>query len=146
LAVTDWGGTGMRALEPHLDLRVLGFTFGLSLLTGLIFGIAPAWRSTRLDLTPTLKDGGRGSSTVSRSRLSQGLVVLQVALSLLLLVGAGLFVRTLRNLQNVEPGFDTRNLLLFGIQPNLIGYKDDKLTTLYTQISQRLEAVAGVQA
>ena len=146
LAVNDWGGRGMRSLDTRLDLRVLGFTLALSLLTGIVFGIAPAWRSTRVDLTPTLKDGGRGSSSVHRSLLSRGLVVLQVALSLLLLIGAGLFVRTLRNLQKVEPGFDTQNLLLFGVQPSLIGYKDEKLTQLYSQLSERIEAISGVQA
>jgi predicted permease len=146
LAVSDWGGRGMRSLEPRLDWRVLGFTIALSFITGIVFGIAPAWRSTRVDLTPTLKDGGRGSSSVHRSLLSRGLVVLQVALSLLLLIGAGLFVRTLRNLQKVEPGFNTQNLLLFGVQPGLIGYKDEKLTQLYSQISERLGNVPGVQA
>lgn len=146
LAVTDWGGRGMSALEPRLDWRVLGFTIALSLITGIVFGLAPAWRSTRVDLNPTLKDGGRGSSAIHRSLLSRGLVVVQVALSLLLLVGAGLFVRTLVNLQRVEPGFNTKNLLLFQIQPGLIGYKDEKLTQLYAQLSERLEAVAGVQA
>jgi predicted permease len=146
LAVSDWGGRGMRALEPSLDWRVLSFTMGLSFLTGIVFGLAPAWRATRLDLNPTLKDGGRGSTSAHRSLLTRGLVVVQVALSLLLLVGAGLFVRTLLNLQNVEPGFNTRNLLLFGVQPSLIGYKDEKLTQLYDQLSQRLENVPGVQA
>ena len=146
LAVNDWGGRGMRSLDTRLDLRVLGFTIALSLLTGIVFGIAPAWRSTRVDLTPTLKDGGRGSSSVHRSLLSRGLVVLQVALSLLLLIGAGLFVRTLRNLQKVEPGFNTQNLLLFGVQPSLIGYKDEKLTQLYSQLSERIEAISGVKA
>ncbi|MBI1762101.1 MAG: ABC transporter permease [Acidobacteria bacterium] len=146
LAVNDWGGRGMRALEPQLDWRVLVFTLALSLLTGIIFGLAPAWRSTNVDLTPALKDSGRSSSTVARSLLSRGLVVAQVALSLLLLIGAGLFVRTLLNLQRVEPGFNTQNLLLFGLQPGLIGYKDEKLTQLYQQLTERLEAVPGVQA
>ena len=143
LAVGVWGGSGMRALEPQLDLRVLAFTFALSLLTGLIFGMAPAWRSTKLDLTPTLKDSGRGSSASNRSLLSRGLVVLQVALSLLLLIGAGLFVRTLVNLKRVDPGFNTKKLLLFSIQPILNGYKDEKLAQLYQQLSERLETVAS---
>jgi predicted permease len=99
-----------------------------------------------VDLTPVLKDSARSSSSVSRSLLSRGLVVLQVALSLLLLIGAGLFLRTLLNLQRVNTGFDTRNLLLFGIQPGLIGYKDEKLAQLYEQLSERLEALPGVQA
>jgi predicted permease len=146
LAVDDWGGRGMRALEPELDWRVLAFTLGLSLLTGLIFGIVPAYRATKVDLTPALKDTGRGSSAASRSLLSRALVVAQVALSLLLLVGAGLFLRTLLNLQRVEPGFNTRNLLLFGVQPGLIGYKDEKLAQLYQQMAERLEAVPGVRS
>ncbi|HJP93195.1 MAG TPA: ABC transporter permease [Pyrinomonadaceae bacterium] len=146
LAVNDWGGTGMRALEPQLDWRVLGFTLALSLLTGIIFGLAPAWRTTRVDLTPTLKESGRSSTAVHRSLLSRGLVVVQVALSLILLVGAGLFVRTLLNLQHVDLGFNTQNVLLFEIQPGLIGYKDEKLRQLYPQISERLQAVPGVQS
>ena len=146
LAVSDWGGRGMSALEPQLDWRVLGFTIALSLVTGIVFGLAPAWRTTRVDLTPSLKDSGRGSSAVHRSLLSRGLVVVQVALSLLLLVGAGLFVRTLLNLQRVDPGFNTQNLLLFEVQPSLIGYKDDKLRQLYQQIGERVEAVPGVHA
>jgi predicted permease len=142
LAVSDWGPS---TLETQLDWRVLGFTMALSLLTGIIFGLAPAWRSINVDLTPTLKDSGRSSSAASRSLLSRGLVVAQVALSLLLLVGAGLFVRTLLNLQRVDPGFNTRNLLLFNIQPGLIGYKDERLLQLFQQMSERLEAVPGVQ-
>jgi predicted permease len=145
LAVSDWAGRGMRALEPQLDWRVLGFTLALSLVTGIVFGLAPAWRSTRLDLTPSLKESGRTSSAVHRSWLSRGLVVVQVALSLLLLVGAGLFVRTLLNLQRVDPGFNTQNLLLFDIEPALIGYKDEPLRQLYQQISERVETVPGVQ-
>jgi predicted permease len=144
IAVSLWGGRGM-ALEPRLDWRVLGFTLALSLLTGIVFGLAPAWRTTRVDLTPSLKDIGRGSSAVHRSLLSRGLVVVQVALSLLLLVGAGLFVRTLLNLQRVDTGFNTQNLLLFDVEPGLIGYKDEKLRQIYGQISERPEAVPGVQ-
>jgi predicted permease len=141
LAVSDWGP---KALEPKLDWRVLGFTTALSLLTGIIFGLAPAWRATKVDLTPALKDRGRGSSAVSRSLLSRGLVVMQVALSLLLLVGAGLFVRTLLNLQRVDVGFNTQNLLLFNVSPVLIGYKDERLALLYERIAERLEALPGV--
>jgi hypothetical protein len=89
----------MTALEPSLDLRVFGFTLLLSVLTGLVFGTVPALRATRLDLTPTLKDAARGSSAMGRSLLSKSLVVVQVSLSVLLLIGAGLLVRTLRNLR-----------------------------------------------
>jgi predicted permease len=145
IAVSDWGGRGMNTLEPRLDWRVLAFTLAHSLLKGIIFGHAPAWRTTRVDITPTLKESGRGSSAVHRSLLSRGLVVVQVALSLLLLIGAGLFVRTLLNLQRVDPGFNTQNLLLFDVEPALVGYKDDKLRQIYAQIGERLESVPGVQ-
>jgi predicted permease len=145
LAVSDWGGRGLAALEPQLDWRVLAFTLALALATGLVFGLAPAWRATRVDLTPALKDSGRSSSAASRSLLSRGLVVLQVALSVLLLVGAGLFVRTLVNLHRVEVGFNTRNLLLFGVRPELIGYKDERRAQLYQRLAEQLETVPGVQ-
>ncbi|HET9713493.1 MAG TPA: ABC transporter permease [Pyrinomonadaceae bacterium] len=146
IGVSLWGGRGMASLEPRLDWRVLGFTFGLSLLTGIVFGLAPAWRTTRVDLTPSLKESGRTSSAAHRSLLGRGLVVVQVALSLILLVGAGLFVRTLLNLQRVDTGFNTKNLLLFEIQPGLTGYKDERLVQLYPRISERLETIPGVQA
>ena len=146
LLVTDWGGRGMSALNPRLDLRVLGFTLGLSFLTGIIFGILPAMRATNLDLTPTLKDTGRSSSAVGRSWLSKSLVVIQVSLSVLLLIGAGLLIRTVRNLQRVDTGFNASNLLLFDVDPSLIGYKEEKLATLYQQTFSRLEAVPGVQS
>jgi predicted permease len=146
LSVSDWGEPSMRALEPRLDWRALTFTMALSLLTGIIFGLVPAWRATKVDLAPSLKDSARSSSAASRSLLSRGLVVLQVALSLSLLVGAGLFVRTLLNLQSVEPGFNTRNLLLFSVEPALTGYRGEKLAQLYQRLSDSLEAVPGAQA
>jgi predicted permease len=136
----------MSALRPSLDLRVLGFTLGLSFLTGIIFGILPALRATNLDLTPALKDSGRNSSGVGRSWLSKSLVVVQVSLSVLLLIGAGLLIRTLRNLQHVDMGFNTNNLLLFRVEPSMLGYEDEKLADLYQRAFNRLEAVPGVQS
>ena len=146
LVVTEWAGREMSALEPKLDLRVLGFTLGLSFLTGLIFGILPALRATDLDLTPALKDAGRSSTAIGRSWLSRGLVVVQVSVSVLLLIGAGLLIRTLRNLQHVDIGFNAQNLLLFDVDPSLLGYKDDKLVNLYQHAFGRLEAVPGVES
>jgi predicted permease len=146
LLVSEWGGREMAALDPQLDLRVLAFTLALSLLTGLIFGILPSLRATRLDLTPTLKDTASSSSTIARSWLSKSLVVVQVSVSVLLLIGAGLLIRTLRNLQHVETGFNANNLLLFDVDPSLSGYKDDRLTRLYEQMFARLETVPGVQS
>src|SRR5882672_9427115 len=145
LAVADWSSRGMAILNPRLDLRVLGFTLGLSFLTGIIFGIVPALRATRLDLSKNPKDTGRGSSGYTRSWLSKSLVVAQVSISVLLLIGAGLLIRTLRNLQQVDPGFNTSNLLLFSVEPRLIGYKEERLANLYQQLSDHLEAVPGVQ-
>ena len=146
LVVADWGGRELSALDPQLDLRVLAFTLGLSFLTGLVFGILPALRSTDLDLTPALKDTGRSSSALGRSWLSKSLVVVQVSMSVLLLIGAGLLIRTLRNLQHVEIGFNANNLLLFDVEPGLLGYKDEKLAALYDQASNRIAAVPGVQS
>ena len=146
LIVTDWAGREMGGLNPTLDLRVLAFTLGLSVLTGLVFGIVPSLRATRFDLTPTLKDAARGSSVVGRSLLTRSLVVVQVSLSLLLLIGAGLVVRTLRNLQHVDTGFNATNLLLFDIDPSLVGYDENQRATLYERMFARLEAVPGVQA
>ena len=146
LVVSDWGGREMAALDPRLDLRVLFFTLGLSLLTGLIFGILPSLRATRLDLTPSLKDTANNSSAITRSWLSKSLVVVQVSVSVLLLISAGLLIRTLRNLQRVETGFNANNLLLFDVDPSMSGYKDERLTKLYEQMFARLEAVPGVQA
>lgn len=146
LAVGDWGGQQMSALDTRLDLRVLGFTMALTWLTGFLFGLTPAWRATRVDLAPALKDGARNSNASSRSWLTKALVVAQVAISMLLLVGAGLFLRTLINLNSVEPGFNTRNLLLFSVEPELIGYKKERLVNLYQRMSERIEGVPGVRS
>ena len=144
IAVGDWGVRGTAGLNPRLDLRVLGFTLGLSLLTGFVFGIVPALRATRLNLTQTLKNGARSSTVWTRSWLTRSLVVIQVSVSMLLLIGAALLVRTLVNLQHVDPGFNARNLLLFTVEPGLIGFKDERLASLYRQVSERVEAVPGV--
>ncbi|HSE96711.1 MAG TPA: ABC transporter permease, partial [Blastocatellia bacterium] len=137
LAVRYWGGEGMRGLNPALDLRVFGFALGLSLLTGILFGLAPAFRATRIDLTPSLKESGRGSSAASRSVLIKSLIVAQVAMSIVLLIGAGLILRTLRNLQNVDAGFNRKNMLLFTVAPALLGYKGDRAVNLYSQMCER---------
>src|SRR5262249_14203036 len=94
----------MSSFQTGLNGRVRAFTFAVSGLTGLLCGLAPAWRATRVDLTLALKDTGRNSAGHSRSLVGKSLIVAQVALSLLLLIGAGLFLRTLNNLQHVAPG------------------------------------------
>jgi predicted permease len=131
-------------IDLSLNWRVLGVTMVISLLTGILFGLAPAWRATSLDLTTAIKQGRRGAGEVSR--LSKGLVVLQVALSLLVLIGAGLFIRTLYNLQRVNLGFNRENLLLFALNPGQGGYKDERLTQFYQQLSVRLDNLPGVRA
>lgn len=134
-------------LEASVDARTLLFTLGIALLTVLIFGLAPALRSTRVDLTPALKDGAAGASGIGRQlRLNRFLVASQVALSTLLLAGAGLFVRTLVNLTTMDPGFKPQQLLIFTLDGSRSGYKNDKLTGLYERIRTRLEAIPGVQA
>lgn len=134
------------------DWRVLGFTIAVTFLTGILFGLAPALRSTRVDLTPALKETASsppGGAHAGRAigkwfRLGDALVVAQVALSILVLVGAGLLVRTLRNLHEVNPGFDTQNILLFGLNPRLIGYKPDQSAQLFRDLRERFAALPGV--
>src|SRR3989442_11347943 len=145
LALSD-KNTGILPNDVDLNLnwRVLVFTLAVSLLTGLLFGLAPAWRATRLDLATSLKQGRRTTGAVSR--LGKGLIVAQVALSLLLLVGAGLFIRTLYNLQRVNLGFNQENLLLFRLQPEQGGYKGERLMQFYRQLFARLDKLPGVSS
>ena len=129
------------------DARVLAFTLLLSLGTALLFGIAPALRATRVDLSPSLKEGRGMAAVASRSPLAKVLIVTQVALSLVLLIGAGLFLRSLANLASVDEGFNNENVLLFAIDPVDVGYKEDaRLANLYQQIEQRVSALPGVRA
>ena len=137
--------------SPGIDGRVLLFTFAAAVLTGIIFGLAPAFRVTSIDLTPALKEGTRSSAAEGRARgrwfsLGNGLVITQVALAVVVLVGAGLLVRTLQNLRNVDPGFDTRNLLTFRLDPTLIGYKTPQIDAFYRDLQQRIEAIPGVES
>jgi predicted permease len=145
LTLRPWGG-GELSLDLKLGLRVLAFTVVVSLATGLLFGLAPALRATRIDLTPALKDNARSVTGGTRSLLTKSLIVVQVSLSLVLLVGAGLFVRTLRNLQNVDVGFNRDNLLLFNVEPALNGYNNAQIAQLYRRMTERLEAVPGVRS
>jgi predicted permease len=133
-----------NGIDLKLNWRVLAFTLAVSMLTGVLFGLAPAWRATKLDLATSLKQSRRTTGAVSR--LSKGLIVAQVALSLLLLVGAGLFIRTLYNLQRVNLGFNQESLLLFWLQPEKSGYKDERLLRFYQQLFARLDNLPGVRA
>ena len=137
--------------SPGIDGRVLLFTFAAAMLTGIIFGLAPAFRGTRVDLTPALKEGAGGSAAEGRAggrwfSLGNGLVVAQVALAVVVLVGAALLVRTLQNLKNVDPGFDTRDLLTFSLDPALIGYKTPQIDGFYRDLQERIAALPGVES
>jgi len=130
-----------------LDLRVFGFAAAISIATGIIFGIAPALKAASIEPGPALKESAP-SGSFGRSPLSLGksLIVVQVALSIVLLVGAGVFLRTLRNLQKVDYGFDARNVLLFDVNPSLNGYRGERLGIIYQQIAERLDAIPGVKS
>jgi predicted permease len=134
-----------------VDLRVLAFTAALSILTGILFGMAPAFRGARLDLTPALKEGFGVAANGGHGRgrwysAGNALVVAQVALAIVVLVGAGLLVRTLQNLRSVDIGFDSHNLLVFSIDPTLAGYKDTQIDSFYRDLQGRLSETPGVKS
>jgi predicted permease len=134
-------------LDNKLDWRVLGFTFGLSLLTGVLFGLAPALVTSRPNLVSALKDEsalfGAGVRRLSPRNL---LVVGQVALSLIVLVGAGLCVRSLRNLQSIEAGFDPSRVLVLSADVSLSGYNNERGLNFYSLLTERIRTLPGVEA
>jgi predicted permease len=142
------GAISPLGFEATLDTRVLLFTAGISLLSGIIFGLAPAVRGMRVDLTPALKPGtGSSASGGVRSRwfnVGNSLVIAQVALTIVVLAGAGLLVRTLQNLRNIDPGFDTSNILNFGVDLRLAGYKSPQADIAIANLQKRLSAIPGV--
>jgi len=135
-------------LDLHVDARVLLFTIAAALLTGIGFGLAPAFRGARTGVTEQLKGNTTTAATThGRGRmvgLGSALVVLQVTLSMIVLSGAALLLRTLDNLHKIEPGFDTHNLILFGINPKLAGDTDAQIHELYTTLQSKLAALPGV--
>ena len=151
-AITKFVSNGLDQPFAYViapDWRVLAFTTGLTLATGILCGLAPTLQGSRSDLTSSLRENSSsipGGAPQARRRLRMGdmLVVLQVALSIVVLVGAGLLVRTLQKIQAVDPGFDTQNILLFGINPSLAGYKDRETAQIYRQLQQRFEDLPGV--
>lgn len=160
LLLAYWGADGLAAFVvanhySNLEIRttpdasVLAFTAIVAALTGILFGLAPAFRGSRVDVTPTLKENsGTKSGSGSGGRrfgLGSGLVIAQVALSVIVLAGAGLVVRSLVNLKAINPGFDTRNLLQFAIDPSRAGYyKSEQIEPLYREIQGRLSGLPGV--
>ena len=130
------------------DMRVLAFTVTITLATGILSGLLPTLPGSRLELNRTLHENASsvpgGAHTGQSIRLGDVQVVLQVALSVVVLAGAGLLVRTLLNVQAINPGFDTNNLLLFGINPTMAGYKDQQMMHLYGELQPRFAALPGV--
>jgi predicted permease len=134
-------------LDVQPDVRVLVFTGLLSVFTALLFGLAPALRAIRVDLIPALKDGGRGVEFGGmRKRLSQSLIVAQIALSLVLLVSAGLFLRSLRNLYSIDLGFEREHALLVTLDPSHSGHTPEQINGLFLGLIERLQAIPGVRS
>ncbi|HZS06450.1 MAG TPA: ABC transporter permease [Blastocatellia bacterium] len=139
-------GSESLPLDVSPNTRILGFTLLASLLSAIIFGTAPALRAARIELNPTLKGGTGAAQAASQSPLGKALVVAQVALSLVLLIGAGLFVRTLINLQNLPTGFNQQNVMLFQIDTATTGYKGAQFAPLLREVEEKVKAVPGVEA
>jgi predicted permease len=136
-------------LDVTMNAKVLAFTALTAMLTGILFGLAPAVRSSGIQAASALKNSAATVATAKHAgsrRLAAGsmLVIGQVALSVVVLIGAGLLVRTLANLKNIDPGFETKNLLHFSISPTLAGYPEGELPGLYDELQRRLEALPGV--
>src|SRR5258708_25057604 len=133
------------------DLTVLCFTLGIAVATALLFGMLPAFRATGVEFTPALKDGRGSSSTTTRGALARSLIVGQVALSVVLLVGAGLFVRSLIHLSEVDTGFDKHNVLVFSLDSstaNLPRGTPDEIRSvrLQEQIEDSVQTIPGVKS
>jgi putative ABC transport system permease protein len=136
-----------RAVQVGIDFRVLGFTLGVSLLTGLIFGLAPAFHSSKSELVDALKEGGRGTSEGGRrNKMRSVLVVSELAIAVVLLVCAGLLLQSLWRLRSVNSGLQTENLLTFNVGLPEVEYKFDRQTQFFIDLKSRLEATPGVQA
>ena len=148
-AWSPWTTTASAAndhlqLQKALDFRVLGFGAGASLLTGILFGLAPALRSSRVIAGSVLNHRAVNSGDKSLSLVGRWLVVAQVAISLVLLMAAGMFIRTLRNLRDVNAGFDSYNLLLFRVNPQSNGRNAGQTEQLYDRMLERIGKVPGV--
>jgi macrolide transport system ATP-binding/permease protein len=144
-------GRATFTLHADLNWHVLAFTFALSLIAGGLFGLLPAIRATKVDLSPALKEAKATAShgvfrhSLIRVNLGQLLVVSQIAISLMLVIAAGLFVRTLSNLNSIELGFNRENVLLFRLNARQVGYKDTALARFYANLRSRLRTIPGVR-
>jgi predicted permease len=156
LLITPWTVRLLADIMPRMDpplnfladpdLRVLCFNLAVSLLTALLLGLAPALRATRPALASTLKDQAGAVAGGGQAGWRKLLVAAQVSLSLLLLIGAGLFVRSLSNLRDLNPGFEVNNLLSFSVDPTLNGYNTERSKIFYRQLTETLAALPGVRS
>jgi putative ABC transport system permease protein len=158
LFIAYWGVPALVATLPEnqlnalpflkslqIDYGILGFSFALSLLTGIVFGIAPALQSSRLDLNEVLKEGGRQSSAGSGQRLRSALVVGEIAMAVVLLVGAGLMMKSLLRLLQTNVGFNTENLLTMGVVLSPAKYPEpNQVDNFYSQLQERVQSLPGV--
>jgi predicted permease len=153
--VFAWGGIHVlitslpidSALETFTstpDLRVLAFALAATIASGLLSGLAPAIQASRLDLNSQLKSEGRTTFQGSHATARRGLVVAQVFLSLVLLIGAGLFIQSLQNLRTLDPGFNIEKMLVFSVDPTLMGYPPQRSLQFYRDLEERLQTVPGV--
>jgi predicted permease len=133
-------------LSPTLDGRVLSFTLGVAVFSGIIFGLAPALRGTNINLNDSLRDSGHATASSGKLKLTQGLVVCQIGLSLLAVILAGLFLRTIWNLQGVGLGYPKDKLLLITVDGVRAGYKGPQLSNLWRDLDAKVQALPGVAA
>ncbi len=138
--------SGPEPVQVEFDWRVLLFTLGISLATGILFGLAPAWQATRVAAHAGLRDSGGGTANRHKLRFDKSLVIGQIALSALLLMGAGLFVHTLLNLNRISLGFETNHILLFRLSLPRSRYSDTQMTTYFGQLQERLASLPGVRS
>jgi putative ABC transport system permease protein len=130
----------------EMDATVFWFALGLTIVTGLLFGIVPAWRTAKVDLNAVLKRGGRGSTSRMSARLRNGLAVVEIALATVLLIGAGLFIRTLANLERVRLGFDPQGLMTFQLAPPATKYPaNGKAPRFYRTLVDALRSIPGAR-
>jgi len=156
LLMAKWGLSALIALSPEdiprleqigIDGRVLGFTLLISLLTGLVFGLVPALQASKPDLNESLKESGRSATAgVDRRRVRSTLVVIEVALSLVLLIGAGLMIRSFSRLQKVDLGFNPDRLVSMNIQLSRTKYQGPASGQFFRQLIERVEAMPGVES
>ena len=137
--------TSPLAISATPDWRILAFTTGVSLLTGILFGLVPALQSTKADVARTLKDNAGAVVGGASATVRKVLVTAQIALSLMLLIAASLFIRSLQNLKELDPGFRTANLLAFKVDPSLNSYSTDRTKAFYQTLRENLAAIPGVE-